>query len=249
MTKKRAKPKILLYMVVFIIVTLSLYCSRYFIRNLYSTTYEKIARNSGFNLAKIDISGVSPRVAKVIMAKIAMNINDSIFSVSSNEMYDRITGISWIKQAIVKKNLPNIIKIEIEETQPIAVYQHDTKSILIDRDGKFIEEVSVKPTGLPLVSGTNANKSVYKILDEIAKFSDIMARLDALSYIRERRWNLTVAGVKVKLPETNVADTLATLDTLIKNNKLNRNEVRSVDLRLPGQIIFNGLKLRDVPII
>ena len=213
--------------------------------NLYATTCEKITKNFGFNLTKIDILGASPKVTKMINAKMPASKNDSIFSLSSAEIYNRITDIHWIKRAVVKKNLPNIIKIEIEEAKPIAIYQHDTKSILIDSDGKFLEEISAKPSDLPLVSGMNANKIVHKILEEIAKFRDIMDKLDSLSCIRERRWNITVAGIKVKLPEDNVSNALSTLDSLIKNGKLNKNEVSSIDLRLPGQIIFNGLKLKD----
>ena len=245
MTKKRARSKFLIYIVIFGIITLSLYCSRHVIQSFYNKTCEKFTKISGSNLTKIDILGVSPRVTKMISAKIVIKTNDSIFSCSSAEIYNRITDIPWIKRAIVKKILPNIIKIEAEETKPIAVYQHDAKSILIDSDGKFIEEVSTKPTGLPLVSGANANKSAHKILNEIAKFRDVSDKLDAISYIRERRWNITIAGVKVKLPEENVTNALNTLDVLIKNNKLNKNEVRSVDLRLPGQIIFNGLKAQN----
>ena len=249
MAKKRAKPKFLIYIAVVGLLTLGIYCMKGVIQNFYNIFYEKIISNSGFNLTKIDILGASPRVTKMISDKIGVKTNTAILSISSSEIYNRITNIPWVKQAVVKQNLPNILKIEIKEAKPIAVYQHDTKSILVDRDGKFLEEVSTRPAGVPLVSGLNANRTVYKILDELAKFSDIMAKLDALSYIRERRWDITIAGVKVKLPEENVTDALTTLDTLIKNNKLSKNEVHSVDLRFPGQIILNGLKVRDAKII
>lgn len=249
MAKKRAKPKFLIYIAVVGLLTLGIYYMKGVIQNFYNIFCEKIISNSGFNLTKIDILGASPRVTKMISDKIGVKTNTAILSISSSEIYNRITNIPWVKQAVVKKNLPNILKIEIKEAKPIAVYQHDTKSILVDRDGKFLEEVSARPAGVPLVSGLNANRTVYKILDELAKFSDIMAKLDALSYIRERRWDITIAGVKVKLPEENVTDALTTLDTLIKNNKLSKNEVHSVDLRFPGQIILNGLKVRDAKII
>ncbi len=249
MAKKRAKPKFSIYITIFTIIILGIYCSRHIIKNFFNTTCEKIVRNTGFNLTKIDILGASPRIKKMIREKIIVKTNDSTLSISSSEIYNRIMDIPLVKRAIVKKWLPNIIKIEIEEAKPIAVYQHDAKSILIDSDGKFLEEVSARPAGLPLVSGINANKKVQSILDDISKFSDIMSKLDALSYIRERRWNIIIAGVKVKLPADNVTNALTTLDTLIKNNKLNKNEVCSVDLRLPGQIILNGLKLRNALII
>lgn len=249
MAKKSAKPKFLIYIAVVGVLTLGIYCMKGVIQNFYNIICERIIRNSGFNLTKIDILGASPSVTKMISDKIGVKTNTAILSISSSEIYNRITDIPWVKQAIVKKNLPNILKIEITEAKPIAVYQHDTKSILVDRDGKFLEEVSARPPGVPLVSGINANKTVHKILDELAKFSDIMANLDALSYIRERRWDIIVAGVKVKLPEEHVTDALNILDTLIKNNKLSKNEVHSVDLRLPGQIILNGLKVRNAKII
>ena len=89
---------------------------------------------SGFKIKRIEISGASPKVSKLIRKKLQLSENDSIFKKSSREIYTNVEKVSWVKSAIVRKNLPNIVKIDIVEAVPIAVFQHNAKSILIDGD-------------------------------------------------------------------------------------------------------------------
>lgn len=238
------KHKVFLYVVLLAGVTLGGYFAKNYIINFYEKSCDRISDISGFKIQKIEILGATSKVERMVRNKIKLQRNDPILEISSSEIYAKVTSIPWVKNAVVKKNLPNVIKIEIEEAQPIAIYQHNAKSILIDSDGHFLEEVSSRPAELPLVSGENANKVVCTILEEISKFEDIREKLEALSFIRERRWDLIISGVKVKLPENDINNALTILDILIKNNKLNKNIVNSVDLRLPGHVILNGLKMR-----
>lgn len=242
--KDGIKFKVSLYLGILTGIVLGGYCAKNHIINFYENACDRISDISGFKIQKIEILGATSKVAKMVRNKIELQKNDPILKISSSEIYARVASIPWVKTVVVKKNLPNVITIEIEEAHPIAIYQHNAKSILIDSDGHFLEEVSSRPARLPLVSGENANKVVCTILEEISKFEDIREKLEALSFIRERRWNLIISGVKVKLPENDINNALTILDTLIKNNKLNKNIVNSVDLRLPGHIILNGLKIR-----
>lgn len=246
---RRSEHRVSIYLGIVALVSLIGHCAKSSISDFYKITCDKIANVSGFQVREIKILGASPRIAHLIRSRIKIRENDLILSIPTAEIYNQVTAVSWVKDALVKKNLPNILSIEIEESIPIAVYQQDAKSFLIDGAGKFLEEVSSNPANLPLVSGQDANKKVREIIEEISKFRDVRAKLEALTYVRKRRWDIVVSGVKVKLPEDDVNKALSMLDTLVQNDKLNKTVVHSVDLRLPGQIILNGLQLRNVPTV
>lgn len=198
----------------------------------------------GFTVNRIEIVGASPKVAKLIRQRLQISEGDSILKQTCGEIHERVMQVSWVKSATVQKNLPNILKINVAEAVPIAVYQHNSKSMLIDIDGVFIEEVSAKPAKIPIISGPNANKKASEILSTLIKLKDIYSRLDELSFIRGRRWDITVSGIKVKLPENDLDSALGLLTKLLKDGRINKSTVNYIDLRVPGDVVLNGLEIR-----
>ncbi|MBQ9441358.1 MAG: hypothetical protein IJU54_03085 [Alphaproteobacteria bacterium] len=57
--------------------------------------------------------------------------------------------------------LPNIIKIQVNERIPIAIYYHNKTYTLIDKYGYFMEDVTINPN-LQLVSGIDVNLFVKR---------------------------------------------------------------------------------------
>lgn len=197
----------------------------------------------GFTVNRIEVIGASPKVSMLIRQRLQISKGDSILKRTCGEIHERVTQVSWVKSATVQKNLPNILKINVAEAVPIAVYQHNSKSMLIDIDGAFIEEVSAKPAKIPIISGPNANKKVSEILSTLIKFKDICSRLDELSFIRGRRWDITVSGIKVKLPEKDLDSAFGILTKLLKDGRINKSTVNYIDLRVPGDVVLNGLEI------
>ena len=61
--------------------------------------------------------------------------------------------------------------------------------------------------------------------------------MKAAARLGDRRWNLYLDnGVKVLLPETNVADALARVQQLDDTQKLLSKGITAVDLRLGGRV-------------
>ena len=235
----------LLYAVIGITIGLYLMKSQIFL--MLNLVYDGTIRIANLRVNQLDITGASPKVSEMIRHRLRINSNTSILDVSTKEVYNKVISIAWIKEAIIKKHLPNILQIQITETTPIAIYQQDGRSVLIDKDGKFLEEVQTKYRQLPLVSGLNAPSQVAAILNIIKNYPNVYAHLEALTYVRERRWDLTVAGNKVNLPEKLETVALDTLDRLIQSGKLNEASGGQIDLRFAGQIIMNGTKIRNIP--
>ena len=90
---------------------------------------------------------------------------------------------------------------------------------------------------LPLVSGEGANLAAEELINQLEAYPDLMLQVKAASRVGKRRWNLYLdSGVAVLLPERDWTVALATLDSLDRSQKLLSKGIRSVDLRLAGQV-------------
>jgi cell division protein FtsQ len=221
------------------------YYSMLKIEEAMSNIRKHVVQFTGFNLKNVNISGANHKTKVLIRKNMGMLEDDSIFKLSTKEIYQNVMSIPWVKSAVVQKYLPNVINVKIEERIPIAIFQHNSIFSLIDADGILIEEIKLFSKDLPVVSGDNANKEVGGILKVISNFEVVKKNLETITFLRGRRWDIVVSGIKVKLPETNINEALDTLSTILKNGAINKNTAKSIDLRIPGNIIISGLKIKN----
>jgi cell division protein FtsQ len=228
-----------------IVVACVVYYSLSKIEEILSDTCEYVVQLAGFKLKNVNISGANYKTKVLIRKNFGMLENDNIFKLSTKEIYKNVMNISWVKSAIVQKYLPNVVNIKIEERIPIAIFQHNSVFSLIDSDGVLIEETKSLPRNLPLVSGEKANKKIENILKTISNFEIVRKNLETMTFVRERRWDIVVYGIKIKLPEKNIDEALDILSILLKNGLINKNTAKSVDLRISRDVIINGLKIKN----
>ncbi|MDR2598167.1 MAG: cell division protein FtsQ/DivIB [Holosporales bacterium] len=231
----------------------------YFTRDRIATIFwdsvDSTLKIAGFTVKSIDVQlvrdGLEPsdrtvlitHDASKLLKSLGISKGDSIFKISSQQIYENIMADTSIRSAIVRKKLPNVIAITISLKIPIAIFQQGSSLILIDAQGSFIRDVTNNPPNYPLVVGDDANLSAKAILDTISQYEEIRKNLKSLAFIRKRRWNIEVSGLKVKLPEVGVEKALETLTILMRQPNINRKTVRYIDLRVPGSVIINGLKI------
>lgn len=247
--KKQHSKFFLKYIFPFAFLSGVVYFSLPYLGMFFSYVNDSTLRIIGFSVDNINISGAKKKTIQLINQNMQITKGDNIFKLSSEEIFNNVSKVTWVKSAVVQKILPNTINIKIEERKPIAVFQTDLLATLIDEDGKFIEEVKAKPSGIPIVSGNNANIKAKDILELISKFKNIRDNLDALLYVRERRWDIIVSGIKILLPENDVEKALEILSIVLKSEKINKNTVNQIDLRSPDNVVFNNLKFSNQNII
>jgi len=68
-----------------------------------------------------------------------------LFAVSTGELYRRIKGSAWIKDAMVRKDLTGKVTVQVTEAVAIAVLQSDNNLYLVDREGLRLEEIKEEP--------------------------------------------------------------------------------------------------------
>ncbi|MDR0695798.1 MAG: cell division protein FtsQ/DivIB [Holosporales bacterium] len=242
--KKKGKKRWITVAVATFLAVATIFLSLSYIEKFFQEVADRTAKVMGFCVDDINIIGASQKVINEIRSNLRISKNNNIFKLSAKDIYDDVMKSKWVKSAVVRKNLPNTITIAVIETVPIAIFQHDSISELIDNEGACIEQVTVNPGKLPIISGEKANKNVKKILDIIMRYEIIVKKLEALILVRERRWDLYVSGIKVKLPEQDVEHAIDLLATILKNEKINQKTTKIIDLRVPDNVEISGLKAK-----
>ncbi len=243
--KKKHSRYFVKYLLLLLIVGGGIYSFSNYIYSFFTFIHSSIPQTMGFSIDHINISGANKKTQRLIFENIGISKGECILKLSTQKIFSNISKINWVKSVVVQKILPNSINIKIKERTPIAIFQNGSGAILIDKSGNLIEKIKTRLPNIPIISGGNANFNVKYILDLISQYKDLRDNLDSLTYIRERRWNIILSGIKVLLPETEIEKALEILSTILKTGKINKNTVSKIDLRTPENVIFSKLKLTN----
>jgi cell division protein FtsQ len=110
----------------------------------------------------------------------------------------------------------------------------------MDRDGELVETKEPhKYKELIIVAGEQAPRYITELMTLLDKFSELKSRVTAATHLRSTRWNLRLDNkIDVKLPEKETEKALAYLLELTKHHDLTNQEIMTIDMRLPGQVIL-----------
>ena len=195
----------------------------------------------GLRVARIEVQGRVKTPEPLLRAALGIAAGDPILGYSVDGARARIESIRWVQSATVERHLPDTIVVKLTERRPFAVWQHDGKFRLIDRDGQVVTDSDVADfaSQLPLVVGLGAPEAAASLLDALATQPAIQARVIAAVRVGERRWNLRLKnGIDVLLPEGAERQALARLAELQATHALLDRPLQAIDLRLPDRFVF-----------
>jgi cell division protein FtsQ len=255
MKKRRKKKKYLANvncrLAIMLLSLLSLGSSIYFkwpvIDSLLSNTFFDVAKYSGFVVEKIAFDTQHNQAENEFPYELGIRKGDTIFAQSTQNIFANVAKNPWIKSLVVHKGFPNIISILVYYKKAIAIHQRYSQFVLIDENGDDIEQVAqknVKRYNLPIIVGDNAPKNIGKALSSFSKFPVILKKINALSYVGDRRWDIIINnGMVVKLPAGDLISSLEKLELFLKNPNFNKNTIKAIDMRIKEKIILVGSKL------
>jgi len=195
----------------------------------------------GLRVHDIVVEGRQKTPEALLRAAIGVATGDPILSYSVAEARARIETIRWVQNAVVSRRLPDTILVSLTERRPFAVWQHDGKFVLIDRDGQLVTDSDVGTFSgeLPLVVGDGAPAAAAALIDALAAQPEILSRVQAAVRVGERRWNLRLTnGMDVLLPEGAEVQALARLAEMQTAHDLLDRPLQALDLRLPDRMVF-----------
>jgi cell division protein FtsQ len=195
----------------------------------------------GLVVSDIEVEGRTTTDTATILAALGAHAGTPILAVNPAHAKEQLEALPWVRSAAIERRLPGTIYVHLVERQPLAVWQHDSKLELIDRDGTVIPVTDLSRFAkLPtVVGGDAARRGAAELIDLLANEPDLAARVTAAVLVGDRRWNLRIDGaIDVMLPEDDPASAWARLATLERTSRLLQRDVQTVDMRLPDRLVM-----------
>jgi len=200
-----------------------------------------IAASAAFGLTVQDVlvegRGETPR--DDILAALALARGTPLLTVDPEAAKARIEALPWVKTAAVERHLPDTIFVRLTERTPLALWQKDGQLSLVDGDGHVLTRDDLgRFRELPIVIGEGAPEAARVILGLLAAEPDLYRRIEALTYVGARRWDVRLAGgIQIQLPESDPGRAWARLADADRRDQLLARDISVVDMRLPDRLV------------
>ncbi len=193
----------------------------------------------GLRVADVTVEGRKETPVVALLAALGIRRGEAILAVDLTAAKARLEALPWVLRASVERRWPQLIYVKVEERSPLALWQQNDKTRLIDLQGTVIESAdTARFANLPLVVGAGAAKAAPAFLALLAKQPALAPHVQAAIWVGKRRWNLRlVEGIDVRLPELAPEEALVRLAGLETKEKLFARDIVMIDLRLPDRLI------------
>ncbi len=197
-----------------------------------------LARALGFRVDAVTMTGQIELSEAQILKAAGVDTRQSLLFLDPEQMRQRLLQQPLVKNANVRKFLPNRLSIEITERTPYAVWQKDGVVSIVAADGAPIDQFrDEKFARLPFVVGEGANTRVdeYNTLLEAA--GELKSRVRAGILASQRRWTLKMDnGVEIMLPEADPAGALRKLARMESDGRILEKDIVLLDFRTPNRL-------------
>ncbi len=199
----------------------------------------EITGDAGLRVTDVVVSGRNRADAKEILAALDLERGSPILGVDIDEARARIESMGWVQSAEIARRLPDVIYVRVTEREPLALWQHNNRIVLIDPDGHTIQHSDLDSfASFPLVVGEGAPVVAGELIDLLRAYPAVAQATEAAIRVSDRRWNLRLhSGIDVRLPEEKLAVALDRLEEYQREHDLFDRDVVAVDLRVPDRLI------------
>ena len=194
----------------------------------------------GLVVGDVEVTGRVTTKAATILDALGAARGTPILAVNLERARQKLERLPWVRSATIERRLPATLYVRLVERQPLAVWQHDGRQELIDRQGEVIAVKDLSRfSQLPTVVGADAASHAAALLALLARQPDLARRVTAAIRVDDRRWNLRIDHrIDVLLPEENPAAAWDRLAELDRTKQLLQRDVETVDMRLPDRLVL-----------
>jgi len=195
--------------------------------------------DAGLAVREVLVRGRQVTSRDDLLAALDVHRGMPILAIDMEETRRRIESLGWVKSVTVARRLPDTVYLQIEEREALALWQHDGRVALIDREGTVIQRHKLEGfAGLPLVVGADAPQNAASLIDLLRGYPAVAGQVEAAVRVSGRRWNLRLQnGIDIRLPAAEVGAALERLADYQREYALFERDVVAVDLRVPGRLI------------
>ncbi len=195
----------------------------------------------GFAVKRVEIKGLR-RMERLPVYAVALDQTSMAMPLVDLEgTRARLLRFGWVEDARVYRRLPDTLVVDIVERKPAAIWQHNQKLTLIDRDGILLEPVKLNAMpDLPLVIGPAANRHAGELRQLLEAAPELKPMMAGATWIGGRRWDVRFqSGEVLALPEgqESAQKALVKFARMDKMTQLLGRGLVRFDMRIPGKFI------------
>jgi len=180
---------------------------------------------------------------------------DNILKLSLENLRARILRSPWVKEAMVRRQLPGTIKIDLSERAPQAMIDYGDSFYLVDGEGVVIERKRDREGRLlPVLSGVDLSECR---LGEVCPSKGLLEGLALLRFLREKglgnenielvakepeELTLNLAGREIKVGSGDYQEKFSRLDEIERDLSRRGIVARTIDVRFRGKVIVVPMK-------
>jgi len=193
----------------------------------------------GFSVEDVLVVGRSQTERDTLLEAVKLARGAPILAYDLEAARRRIEVLPWIRTASVERMLPNTILLNIEERQPLALWQKKGRFHLIDNEGEVILKKGLERfSDLIVVVGEDAPEFTAGLLAVLHTQPSLMDKVESAVRVGGRRWNIRLrGGIDVRLPAENETAAWNRLAEYENSHGVLARDVRILDLRLPDRLI------------
>ncbi len=206
---------------------------------------------SGLSVREIFVEGRVETDKDQLLNALRLKRGAPILTFDPHAARRRVESLPWIRTAVIERQLPDVIHMRIVERRPLAIWQNNSRFMLIDTEGKPIPIRHIgRFSNLIIVVGQEAPRHASGLLDILATETELAKRVKAAVWIGNRRWDLHFDNnVSAKLPERDAVQAWVQLADMQRKHKVLDNDIAGVDLRLPDRLIIRRVPGGDKDVI
>lgn len=175
---------------------------------------------------------------------------DNIFKINLEALRNSIMKSPWVREAMVRRELPGAIRINLIERVPDAMIDYGDSFYLVDGEGVIIERIRDRGGHLlPIISGVDLSETR---LGEACTSKGLMEGLALLRFLKEKGigrddielaanepedLTINLSGRQIKVGAGNFQEKFDRLNEI--DNELGRKGILadSIDIRFSGKVI------------
>jgi cell division septal protein FtsQ len=207
--------------------------------------YHRTQSDARFAVRHIEVSGAVHTTHASLDDITNRYVGMNLFRIDISRVQRDIGALPWVRRVDIQKNLPDTLRIDISERQPVALVRSLDRLQYVDVDGVTIAPLT-PTTGdddLPVISGAaggeELNRSIAFVVGLRAHDGEALKRISEVRPVAPRGFALfdrELAAV-VYVNDGELTRKLRQLDSIVRAEGLGRASVAYADLRFNDRII------------
>lgn len=138
-----------------------------------------LARLPAFTLQAIKVEGdLTRNNALTLRTNVMPRLSGNFFTIRLDKVREAFEAVPWVRTAVVHREFPNRLRVQILEQQPVALWGEEGSSHLLNQQGQVFEANvgEVEAESLPRLKGPQSQST--QVLDMYRALAPVMQGVD-----------------------------------------------------------------------